>query len=96
MQASQEPETDTSRPTTAHEPELRSRLARRVAVGAAGAAVTTAGIVMLVTPGPGILVTLAGLSILGKEFPPAKRAVDRVRSRVSKAAGGSAAPDERT
>ncbi|NNL49148.1 MAG: hypothetical protein HKO76_12380, partial [Acidimicrobiia bacterium] len=37
---------------------------RKVVVGTAGAAVTAAGVVMLVTPGPGVLVTLGGLSIL--------------------------------
>ena len=57
-------------------------LARKLAVGTAGTAVTAAGVVMLVTPGPGIVVTLAGLGILSSEFPAARRALERIRSSV--------------
>jgi hypothetical protein len=58
-----------------------SGIGRKIAVGAAGSVVTAAGIVMLVTPGPGIVVTLAGLGILGSEFPAARRALDKIRGR---------------
>lgn len=66
--------------TGAAEPE--SDLLRKVVVGTAGAAVTAAGVVMLVTPGPGVLVTLGGLSILSSEFPVAKKALSGLRKRV--------------
>ena len=56
-----------------------ARLARRVAFGAVGGVVTTARVVMLVTPGPGIVVTLLGLGILGREFPSAQRQLRRLR-----------------
>jgi hypothetical protein len=56
------------------------RLLRKTGTGILGGAVTTAGIVMLVTPGPGIIVTLAGLGILGREFPLAQRGLDRIRA----------------
>lgn len=58
-----------------------SSMARKIAVGTAGGVVTAAGLVMLVTPGPGILVTLSGLGILSSEFPAARRALDRIRRR---------------
>ncbi len=57
-----------------------SNLVRKLVIGAAGGTVTAAGLVMLVTPGPGIIVSLAGLGILGSEFPAAKRALERLRN----------------
>ncbi len=59
-----------------------SDILRKVVVGTAGVAVTAAGVVMLVTPGPGVLVTLGGLSILSSEFPAAKRALSGLRKRM--------------
>ena len=56
-----------------------SRLARRAGIGAVGGVVVTAGIVMLVTPGPGLLVMALGLAILGREFPAALRPLRRLR-----------------
>jgi len=56
------------------------RLIRRVFVGVVGLVVLTIGIVMIVTPGPAILVIPAGLAILGTEFHWARRHVDRIRS----------------
>jgi hypothetical protein len=75
-------------PPPAHESEQSavgrdSGVGRKIVVGAAGTVVTAAGVVMLVTPGPGILVTLAGLGILGSEFPAARRLLDTVRGRFA-------------
>lgn len=56
------------------------RLVRRVVVGVIGLVVLIAGIVMIVTPGPAILVIPAGMAILGTEFQWARRQVDRIRS----------------
>ena len=58
------------------------RVARRVAVGMVGTTVLVIGVVMIVTPGPAILVIPAGLAILGTEFPWARRHVDRIRSEL--------------
>ena len=58
-----------------------SGVARKVAVGVAGGTVTAAGVVMLVTPGPGIVAILAGLGILSSEFPAARRTLNRLRRR---------------
>ncbi|MDX2467691.1 MAG: PGPGW domain-containing protein [Acidimicrobiia bacterium] len=54
---------------------------RKVAVAVGGSTVVAAGVVMLVTPGPGIIAVLAGLGILGTEFPAAKRALNKIRLR---------------
>lgn len=61
-----------------------SDAARKVVVGSVGGAVTAAGLVMLVTPGPGILVSLAGLGILAREFPVAERQLQRIRRSVGR------------
>ena len=50
---------------------------RKAKVGAAGAATVALGVVLLPLPGPGTLVILGGLTMLGKEFPAARRLADR-------------------
>jgi uncharacterized protein (TIGR02611 family) len=54
-----------------------SRTARKVGVGAAGATTVAVGLVLIPLPGPGTLIVLGGLGILGSEFPSAKRLADR-------------------
>lgn len=63
------------------------RAARRVVVGVIGTTVLVAGVVMIVTPGPAILVIPAGLAILGTEFRWARRHVDRIRSELRRRSG---------
>ncbi|OLT30267.1 hypothetical protein BJF79_39305 [Actinomadura sp. CNU-125] len=58
-------------------PRRRLRPVRKIAVAVAGTVVIAAGIVMLVIPGPGVVVILAGIGLLGTEFPAAKRVSDR-------------------
>lgn len=60
--------------------EGRSRPVRKVAVAATGGVVVLAGIVLLPLPGPGTVVILGGLAILGSEFPSARRPLDRLRT----------------
>jgi uncharacterized protein (TIGR02611 family) len=55
------------------------RSGKRIAVTVVGFAVLIAGVVMMVTPGPGILVILAGLAILASEWAWAERALDRAK-----------------
>ncbi len=69
--------------STEQDKEHSSGAARKVAVAVAGSVVTAAGVVMLVTPGPGIIAVLAGLGILGSEFAGPRRALNRLRRRDS-------------
>lgn len=45
-----------------------------------GGALTLAGVVLLVVPGPGIPLILAGLAVLSPEFPWARRQRNRLRN----------------
>lgn len=54
-------------------------------VGLVGGTVTTAGVVMLVTPGPGLVVIIAGLAILATQFAWAERALDKMKQRAIQA-----------
>lgn len=60
---------------------------RRAAVLIAGMAVSGAGLVMLVLPGPGVVVVIAGLAVLATEFAFAERMLDRARSRAAATTG---------
>jgi Putative transmembrane protein (PGPGW) len=66
--------------------QTRSNPAKRIAVLIAGGAVLIVGIVLLVLPGPGLLLVLAGLIILANEFPAVEKYVDPVQDRAMKAA----------
>ena len=57
----------------------------RLSVAAAGFMVLAIGLVMLVTPGPGLLVIIAGLAILAHEFTWAARALEKARLRAAMA-----------
>ena len=59
------------------------RLARRIVIAVVGFTVLLAGIVMLVMPGPGLVVIPMGLAILGVEFAWARVFLKRVRRRIS-------------
>lgn len=60
---------------------------RKAMVAVVGGTVTVTGIVLIPLPGPGTLITLGGLAILGTEFPTAQRAVDRAKSAVGSVLG---------
>jgi uncharacterized protein (TIGR02611 family) len=62
------------------------RYGKRIVVVIAGSAVLIAGVAMLVLPGPGMLVIVAGLAILSSEFEWADRLRQRVRERAEAAA----------
>ena len=57
---------------------------RKAAVGVAGGATVLAGLALIPLPGPGTLVVLVGMSLLGKEFPWAGRAVDRAKAAAAR------------
>ena len=62
----------------------RNRLVR-VGFAAAGFIVLAAGVVMLVTPGPGIPVIVLGLTMLALEFAWAERWLERILERAEQA-----------
>jgi hypothetical protein len=62
---------------------------KRVTLAVAGSAVLLVGVALLVLPGPGLLLVLAGLLILASVFPALERYVDPVRDRAMKAARDS-------
>lgn len=57
----------------------------RLSVAAVGFTVLAVGVVMLVTPGPGLLVIIAGLAILAHEFAWAAVALDKAKARAAQA-----------
>ena len=57
----------------------------RLSVAAVGFAVLAVGVVMLVTPGPGLLVIIAGLAILAHEFAWAAIALEKAKARAAQA-----------
>ncbi|SEF36483.1 Putative transmembrane protein (PGPGW) [Amycolatopsis pretoriensis] len=60
--------------------------AKRILITVAGAVLLLVGVLLLVLPGPGLLLVLAGLLLLASEFPALERYVDPVRDRAMKAA----------
>ena len=62
-----------------------ARQSFRLSVAALGFTVLGVGLVMLVTPGPGLLVIIAGLAILAHEFAWAARALEKAKTRAAQA-----------
>lgn len=59
------------------------KAARRIVVGIVGATVVLIGVVMLVTPGPALVVIPVGLAILSIEFTWARAWLKRLRESIS-------------
>lgn len=62
---------------------LTYKAARRVVIGVVGATVLLIGLVMIVTPGPAIVVVPVGLAILSIEFTWARIWLRRLRRSIS-------------
>ena len=62
---------------------LTYRAARRIVVGVVGVTVLLIGVVMLVTPGPALVVIPVGLAILSIEFTWARAWLKRMRESIS-------------
>lgn len=58
---------------------------RRIAVTILGGVLVLGGLVMLVLPGPGILVVLAGLAVLASEYVWAQRALNFAKQKAGQA-----------
>ncbi len=61
------------------------RSSKRIAVTVLGAVLVLGGIAMLVLPGPGLLVVVAGFAVLGTEYAWAAAALDRTRATAERA-----------
>jgi uncharacterized protein (TIGR02611 family) len=66
--------------------QVIARSGKRIAVFAVGAALVVAGLAMVVLPGPGLLVIIAGLAVLATEFAWAEHLLDRARTEATKTA----------
>jgi hypothetical protein len=66
------------------------RSSKRLAITIAGLVLILAGLALSVpgVPGPGFLVIIAGLAVLGTEYEWARRALDRTRERARSMARG--------
>jgi len=62
------------------------KLAKRIAIGIVGGTVLVMGIIMMVTPGPGIAGILAGLGILAIEFTWARIWLKKVKAKAQEMA----------
>jgi hypothetical protein len=58
------------------------RVAKRIAIGIVGGTILALGIVMMITPGPGIPAILVGLGILGIEFTWARIWLKKARQKA--------------
>ncbi len=59
------------------------KLAKRIAITVIGATVLVVGIVMIVAPGPALVLIPVGLAILGLEFAWARLWLKRLRESIS-------------
>ena len=67
------------------------KAARRIVIAVVGATVVLLGIVMIVTPGPALVVIPVGLAILAIEFTWARRWLKRLRETISNGMANSRA-----
>lgn len=65
---------------TAH---ITYKAAKRIVIAIVGGTMVLLGIVMIVTPGPGLLGIAVGLAILGAEFTWARMWLKRLRESIS-------------
>jgi uncharacterized protein (TIGR02611 family) len=61
------------------------RSSKRAAVFVAGVALLVVGLIMFVTPGPGIVLVVAGLAVLATEFAWAEHLLDKAKEQAAKA-----------
>lgn len=73
-------------PTPAEVLTFIGRSSRRIAVTVVGAALVLAGLAMVVLPGPGLLVVVAGFAVLGTEYAWAAAALERTKRTAAEAA----------
>jgi uncharacterized protein (TIGR02611 family) len=62
-----------------------ARNGKRIAVSIAGLVLLAAGLVMLVLPGPGVLLIFVGLAVLATEYVWAQRALNFAKQKAAQA-----------
>ena len=62
---------------------LTYKAAKRIVIAIIGGTMVVLGVIMLVTPGPGLLGIAVGLAILGAEFAWARIWLKRLRETIS-------------
>ncbi|MFV2179560.1 PGPGW domain-containing protein [Actinomadura sp. LOL_016] len=67
----------------------------RIGVFTVGATVALGGLVMMITPGPGMLGIIVGLAILATEFAWARRALDHAKAAAERAKERAFDPERR-
>lgn len=65
------------------------RSTKRIVVLAIGLTLVAGGIALLVLPGPGLLVVIAGLAVLATEFAWAETMLDKAKEQAAKAGGAA-------
>jgi uncharacterized protein (TIGR02611 family) len=65
------------------------RSSKRAVVFVVGVALLTVGLIMMVTPGPGLVLIVLGLAILATEFAWAQHLLDQARRQAEKAGQAS-------
>lgn len=63
-----------------------ARSGKRIGVFLLGSVLVLAGVAMLVLPGPGLLVIIAGLAVLASEFAWAEYLLDKAKAQAAKTA----------
>jgi tellurite resistance protein TerC len=63
--------------------KITYQAARRIVIGVVGTTVLLLGVIMLVTPGPGLVVIPLGLAILSIEFAWARYWLRKLREKLS-------------
>ena len=61
------------------------RSGKRASVFVLGVALLTVGLIMFVTPGPGIVLVVAGLAVLATEFAWAEHLLDKAKKQAARA-----------
>ncbi|SDQ85753.1 PGPGW domain-containing protein [Quadrisphaera sp. DSM 44207] len=71
-------------------------MAKRIAVTVVGAVLLLIGVALMVLPGPGILLIVAGLAVLASEYAWARRLLRRARARAEQAQRAAVSSPMRT
>jgi uncharacterized protein (TIGR02611 family) len=72
------------------------RSSKRIAVTTVGFALIAVGIVLLVIPGPGLLLIAAGLAVLATEYAWARQALNATKDRAQRLRNRVRRPSEPT